>query len=80
MWSEIQPTRRGDDMNPDYYCYKCGKYATKIKEIYNNVVEHREWKDDCYELIESSLSEPTDTVCAECGTSVWEHHIEKGEA
>jgi hypothetical protein len=65
-----------------YYCPKCNKNAEHIKEIYYEVVEFRKWNKDTntYELIESSLDVPTDTVCAECGTSVWEHHIEKGEA
>jgi uncharacterized protein with PIN domain len=53
-----------------YYCPKCNKKVSEIKEIYHEITEYRKWNGECYELTDTSLgiggSEPDETRCNKC--------------
>ena len=56
------------------WCSKCKEYPIKIIERYEgNLEELRKWRGDCYELVESNISDlHFKNVCAKCNTELEE--------
>ena len=57
-------------MGKDLYCEQCGKFPDRITETYlEPIVEVREWNGDCYELVESNISQAEyEQRCRECNS------------
>jgi len=62
------------------HCWKCKKFADKIKEVYGEpLIEHRIYHEGIYELEWSNISDMNvvGTYCLKCGTELFGNPEEK---